>query len=79
MDELIVIFMGVPFILFMLIVAPIWLVLHYRSKKAISEGLSEQERQVLHELVQREEQMSERIQTLESILDAESPNWRERA
>lgn len=79
MDELIVIFMGVPFILFMLFVAPLWLVLHYRSKKRISEGLSEQERVILQNLVEREQQMAERIKTLESILDSESPNWRERA
>ncbi|MFC3120359.1 envelope stress response membrane protein PspB [Agaribacter flavus] len=79
MDELIVIFMGVPFIIFMIFVAPLWLFFHYRSKRALSEGLSEQERQILDNLIQREEQMSDRIKTLEAILDAESPSWRDRA
>ncbi|MFT6690310.1 MAG: phage shock protein B, partial [Colwellia sp.] len=36
MEEIIV----APVIIFMIIVAPIWLVLHYRSKKQVSQGLS---------------------------------------
>ncbi|MGQ8367411.1 envelope stress response membrane protein PspB [Glaciecola sp. 1036] len=79
MDELIVIFMGVPFIIFMVFVAPLWLFFHYRSKKVVSQGLSERERHVLQELVEREQHMSDRIKTLEAILDSESPSWRERA
>lgn len=70
---------GVTLIVFMVFVAPIWLILHYRSKKQISQGLSETELRSLQNLAQRAESMSERIQTLESILDAESPDWRSRA
>ena len=72
MEEIIV----VPVILFMVIVAPIWLVLHYRSKKQVSQGLSEEEYIQLSELSEVADKMSERIQTLEAILDAETPNWR---
>ncbi|TMO90876.1 envelope stress response membrane protein PspB, partial [Pseudoalteromonas sp. S3178] len=32
-----------PLIIFMVIVAPLWLILHYRSKKQVSQGLSEHE------------------------------------
>ena len=32
-----------PIIIFMVIVAPIWLVLHYRSKRQVSQGLTEEE------------------------------------
>ena len=65
-----------PVIIFMVIVAPIWLVLHYRSKGQVSQGLSEEEYVQLSELSEMADQMSERIHTLEAILDAETPNWR---
>jgi phage shock protein B len=68
-----------PIIIFLIFVAPIWLILHYRSKKQLSQGLSDEEYAQLNELSEQAEQMAERIQTLEAILDAESPNWRDRA
>jgi len=72
MEEVIV----VPVILFMVVVAPIWLVLHYRSKKQVSQGLSEEEYIQLSELSAVADKMSERIQTLEAILEVENPSWR---
>lgn len=65
-----------PVIIFMLIVAPIWLVLHYRSKKQVSQGLSEEEYLQLSELSETADKMADRIKTLEAILDAETPDWR---
>ncbi|WDE08188.1 envelope stress response membrane protein PspB [Thalassomonas viridans] len=66
----------VPFIIFMLIVAPMWLILHYRSKRQVSQGLSEEEYFQLAELAETADKMAERIKTLEAILDVESPEWR---
>jgi phage shock protein B len=77
--ELSVIFAGVPLILFTLFVAPVWLILHYRSKRQVKQGLSEEEFATLQQLAEKAELMSDRIQTLESILDEEAPKWRERA
>nr|WP_211245033.1 envelope stress response membrane protein PspB [Thalassotalea mangrovi] len=68
----------VPVILFMAIVAPIWLVLHYRSKRQIGQGLTEDEYQQLSELSDLADKMAERIKTLEAILDAETPDWRDK-
>ncbi|WP_420794531.1 envelope stress response membrane protein PspB [Thalassomonas haliotis] len=68
----------VPFIIFMLIVAPMWLILHYRSKRQVSQGLSEEEYFQLSELADTADKMAERIKTLEAILDVESPNWRDK-
>jgi phage shock protein B len=68
-----------PIIIFLVVVAPIWLVLHYRSKKQISQGLSEDQVVALNNLARSAESMAERIQTLEAILDAESPEWRKKA
>ncbi|GGY89006.1 MULTISPECIES: envelope stress response membrane protein PspB [Shewanella] len=67
-----------PLILFMIFVAPIWLILHYRSKRQVGKGLTDEEFKQLNELVDKAEKMSQRITTLESILDAESPEWRQR-
>ncbi|KLV09016.1 phage-shock protein [Photobacterium aquae] len=67
-----------PLVVFMIFVAPLWLILHYRSKKLSSEGLSGEDHQKLQDLVVRAEQMQQRIVTLERILDAEAPQWRGR-
>jgi len=65
-----------PVIIFMLVVAPIWLILHYKSKRQVSQGLSDDEFDQLSDLSEAADKMAERIKTLESILDAESPDWR---
>jgi phage shock protein B len=65
-----------PIIIFMVIVAPLWLILHYRSKKQVSQGLSEHEHRQLIELANKAEKMAERVETLEALLDQESPQWR---
>lgn len=67
-----------PVIIFMLVVAPIWLILHYRSKRQVSQGLSEEEYIQLSELSETADKMAERIKTLEAILDVEAPNWRDK-
>lgn len=68
----------IPVVLFLIIVAPIWLVLHYRSQSKVNRGLSKEETETLVRLTRKSEGMSERLRTLESILDAEVPDWRER-
>jgi len=67
-----------PIILFMVIVAPIWIIMHYRSQGNKQTGISEAEHQRLLELTKIADTMMERIETLESILDKETPNWREK-
>ncbi|MBE8168092.1 MAG: envelope stress response membrane protein PspB [Shewanella sp.] len=66
----------IPIVLFLVIVAPIWLVLHYRSKRQVSQGLSEDEFKQLNELITLADKMGQRIETLEAILDTEAPEWR---
>ncbi|EAS42345.1 envelope stress response membrane protein PspB [Photobacterium profundum] len=65
-----------PLMVFLVIVAPLWLILHYRSKRHASQGLSGEEHEQLQALAIRAEQMQDRISTLERILDAEAPQWR---
>ena len=71
-------FISVPLVVFMVIVAPLWLILHYRSKRQAGEGLSGEDQKKLETLVARAEDMQERIVTLERILDAEVPRWRQK-
>jgi len=56
----------------------IWIVMHYTTKGRNSVGLSAEESKQLDELLQVADTMAERIKTLESILDADYPDWRER-
>ncbi|WP_076536949.1 envelope stress response membrane protein PspB [Shewanella sp. UCD-KL21] len=65
-----------PIIIFLVIVAPIWLILHYRSKRQVSQGLTEEEFTQLNELIAQADKMGRRIETLEAILDTEAPEWR---
>ena len=67
-----------PIIIFMVIVAPLWIIMHYRSQRKLNEGLSQQELLQLQELAHQAERMQERIKKLEAILDAEAPQWRNR-
>ena len=66
----------VPSIVFMVIVAPLWVWLHYRSKRRAQVALTESERDNLEALLLKSEAMMQRIDTLESILDAQTPEWR---
>jgi phage shock protein B len=65
-----------PIIIFMIFVAPIWLIMHYRSKKQVGQGLNENEIHELNALAHKAEALGERVKTLESILDVEAPEWR---
>ena len=67
----------VPMVLFMVIVAPTWVVMHYRSMNRSSSQLSEDDRQAMEEMLVAVDQMADRIESLESILDADHPNWRQ--
>lgn len=71
-------FISVPLVVFMIVVAPLWLILHYRSKRQAGKGLSGEDQKKLETLVARAEDMQERIVTLERILDAEVPRWRQK-
>lgn len=68
-------FLAIPLTIFVLFVAPIWLWLHYSRQN--SGGLSQSDVQRLQQLTGDANKMRERIQTLEAILDAEHPHWRQ--
>lgn len=77
MDGIVVAIM-VPTVLFLTIVAPVWIFMHYRSKQKAQGALSAEEREQLEVLAAHAERMVDRIETLEAILDSETPGWRKR-
>ena len=76
--EGIVVAFFVPIVIFLVVVAPIWIVFHYKSKANMVNGLTTSERAELDEMIEVANRMAARIETLESILDVESPDWREK-
>jgi phage shock protein B len=68
----------VPIVLFLTIVAPIWIVAHYITRWRTAKSLSSEDEKVLRELWQNAEKMEQRLDSLERILDAEAPGWRSR-
>lgn len=65
----------VPTILFLIFVAPIWVVMHYRYKSKMVRGLSQSEQGDIDEMLATLDKLSDRIETLESILDSKHSGW----
>lgn len=79
MDSNLVELLFVPIILFMVIVAPIWIVVHYRAMRRRDE-MSIKRKQVVdsEELQELAERLEQRVDALETILDDEVPGWRKK-
>ena len=71
-------FMFVPTILFMVVVAPIWISMHYRSVNKSSRSLSEEDRESIEHMLETVDKLTDRIGALESILDADHSEWRQK-
>lgn len=66
----------VPIILFVVVVAPIWIIAHYATRWRQTRMLSSEDEKLLAELWGSVDKMESRINTLERILDAEVADWR---
>jgi phage shock protein B len=64
----------VPLILFLTIVAPIWIIAHYVTRWRMAKTLSPEDEKQFGDLWQVAERMEERIHTIERILDREIPD-----
>ena len=71
-------FMFVPTILFLVVVAPMWLTMHYRSVGRSSRSLSEEDREAIEQMLETVDKLTDRIVVLESLLDADHGDWRQR-
>ncbi len=70
-------FLFVPTILFLVIVAPLWITMHYLSVNRSSRSLSQEDRESIEHMLVTVDKLTERIGALESILDADHPQWRQ--
>ena len=62
----------VPLILFLVIVAPIWIIAHYVTRWRLAKTLSPEDEKQFAELWRLAERMEERIDSIERILESES-------
>lgn len=69
-------FLFVPMILLLTVVMPIGITLYYRNSNNSGRGLTDEDREVLEEVLDTLDRMTDRIVNLEAILDADRPNWR---
>ncbi|MCY3857670.1 MAG: envelope stress response membrane protein PspB [Gammaproteobacteria bacterium] len=77
--EILFVLIFIPTIVFLVVVAPLWIILHYNSKKKMTRQLSDEDQDELQSLADQARDMGKRIETLEAILDAETPHWRKRS
>lgn len=73
--------LAVPGIIFLAIVVPLWIICHYATlwvRMRAGPGKVIVERAELERMRALAERLERRIQSLETILDAEAPDWRKR-
>ena len=68
--------MFVPTILFVVILATIWITMHYRSVNRSTRSLNQEDRESIEHMLETVDKLTDRIGALESILDADHPDWR---
>ena len=67
---------GVIGILFVVVVMPLAILLHYITKWKQTKTLSKEDEQMLEELWADAQRMESRVNALETILDDRVPEWR---
>ena len=66
-------------ILFLVVVAPLWILAHYLTRWRSARVLSVEDERALGELWNAAQRMEARLSNLERALDAETPGWRAEA
>lgn len=65
-------------IVFTVIVAPLWLILHYISKSRASKNLTDEDERMLEDLWRSARTMERRIETLERLIEPDAQPSRPR-
>ena len=63
-------------IIFMVIVLPFIVIMHYTTKWKATKGLSDDEHRMLEDLWKESQAMQTRVNALETILDSQVSDWR---
>lgn len=64
-------------ILFLVIVAPLWIIFHYVTIWRSQRGVTSTDEQVLSDVWESAQRLEERIVTLEAIIEEDVPEWKE--
>ena len=65
-------------IIFLTVVAPLWIIFHYITLLALGAAALGEDEKALGDLWASAQRMEGRIDALERVLDAEAPGWRMR-
>lgn len=66
----------IALIVFLLIPAPLFIVLHFITKWKQSREISGGDEEMLEDLWTMSQRLEQRLESLETILDSELPDWR---
>ena len=69
----------VPAVLFMVIVAPLWLIFHYVTVWKTQRNAGRADQGALNAMSETARRLEARVAALEKLLDAEAPGWRSKA
>lgn len=67
------------FVIFCIFVAPLWLIMHYSTRRRQAQSLTREDEKMLSDLWQLANKMESRVSSLETILDTRAPGWRNKA
>jgi phage shock protein B len=65
-------------VIFLTVVLPLVIIMHYTTKWKATKGLSDDEHQMLEDLWKESQAMESRVNALETILDDHVPDWRKK-
>ena len=65
-------------VIFMTVVVPFVVIMHYSTKWKATKGLSDDEHRMLEDLWKESQAMQSRVNALETILDNEVTDWRKK-
>ena len=66
----------VPAVLFMVIVAPLWLIFHYVTVWKTQRNAGRADQGAMDSMWGTARRLEDRVAALEKLLDAEAPGWR---
>lgn len=65
-------------LVFLVVVMPFIVIMHYGTKWKATRGLSPDEQQLLEDLWKKSEAIDSRLNSLETILDDQAPDWKKK-
>lgn len=74
MDE----YTGIALIIFLAIPAPLFIVLHFVTKWKQSREISGGDEKMMEDMWRLSQRLEDRLESLETILDNEAPDWRKK-